>query len=69
MSQVSPVVEELAAEEEVDLDMDKVEAVDLDMDDVKVKEAVEAVEAVVVVVVVVIEAVEEEGTTTVTTKI
>ena len=33
--QVSPAVEDVAAEEEVDLDMDEVKEEDLDMDEVK----------------------------------
>ena len=51
MSQVSPVVEEVATEEQVDLDMDKVDEVDFYMDEVKVEEAVEASVASVAVVV------------------
>ena len=58
MSQVSPVVEEVAEEvaeeEKVDLYMDKVEEVDLEMDKV---EAEEALDAYVVAVEVVVEAV------------
>ena len=74
ISQVSPVVEEVVAEEEVDfdmdkvkeeyLDMDKVNEEDLDMDEVEVEESVEAA---VVVMAVVVEAVEEELITIVTT--
>ena len=37
MSQVSPVVVEVAAEEEVDLDMDDVKEEDLNMDKVEVE--------------------------------
>ena len=74
ISQVSPVVEEVVAEEEVDfdmdkvkeeyLDMDKVNEKDLDMDEVEVEEAVEAA---VVAVAVVVEAVEEYAIIIVTT--
>ena len=66
MSQVSTLVEEVAADEEVDLDMDAVKEEDLDMDKV---EAEDAVEVDVVDVVVVVEDVEEEAITTVTTEI
>ena len=37
MSQVSPVVEEVASEEKVDLDIDKVEEVYLDTDELEVE--------------------------------
>ena len=66
MYQVSPMVEEVATEEEVNLYMEKVEEIDLDMDEVKMEYAVEVA---VVVVAVVVEAVEEYGITIVTTKI
>ena len=39
MPQVSPVVEEVATEEQVDLYMDEVKEVDLDMDEVEVEGA------------------------------
>ena len=42
MSQVSPMAEELTADEEVDFDMDKVKGGYLDMDKVEVEEALEA---------------------------
>ena len=65
ISQVSSVVEEVVAEEEVDLGMDKVKKEYLDMDKVEVEEAVETA---VVAVAVVVEAVEEEAIAIVTTK-
>ena len=61
ISQVSPVVEYVAEEEEVDFDLDEVKEEDLDMD------KVEAEEAVVVAVVVVVEDMEDESITIVTT--
>ena len=69
---MSPVVEEVAAEEEVDLYMDKVKEEDLDMDKLKeeyldMEKVEEAVEAAVVAVVVVVEAVEEYAIIIVTT--
>ena len=64
MSQVPLVVEEVASEEEVDLDMEKVKEEDLNMDKVEVEEVVEAA---VVAMAVVVEEVEEEEITTVTT--
>ena len=54
ISQVSLVVEEVAAEEEVNLDMKELEEIDLDMEKVKVEEAAETV---VVAVAAVVEAV------------
>ena len=74
MSQVTPVVEEVAAEDGVDfymdelkeeyLDTEEVKEEDLDMEKVDVEEAVEAD---VVSVAIVVEAVEEEAITIVTT--
>ena len=70
------VLEEVAAEEEVDLDMDKVKEEYLDMDEVKEEdldmddvEVEEAIEAVVVDMAVMVDSVEEEVTTIVTTTI
>ena len=51
ISQVSPVMEEVAIEEEVYLDIGEVEEVALDMDKVKVEKAVDAVVVVLEVVV------------------
>ena len=51
ISQVSLVVEEVATEEDVYLDMDKVKEEDLDMYDVEVEEAVEAAVVAVAVMV------------------
>ena len=71
ISQVSPVVEEVEVEQDVDLDMDEVTEEDLDryevkeeyldMDEVEAEEAEEAVEATVFALTVVVEAVEEES--------
>ena len=66
MSQVSPVVEEVAVDGEVDLDMDGVEEVDLNMEKVKVEEAADSD---VVAMEVLVVAVEEESITIATTKI
>ena len=60
MSQVSPVVEEVAVDGEVDLDMDGVEEVDLNMEKVKVEEAADSD---VVAMEVLVVAVEEESIT------
>ena len=64
MSQVSLVVEEVAAEEKVYLDMEEVEEVYLDMDEVEVEVEVEET---MVAVAAVVEAVEEELITIYTT--
>ena len=56
----------MAAEEEVDLDMDEGKEEDLDIDKVEVEEAVDAY---MVAVAVVVEALDEESTTIVSTKI
>ena len=66
MPQVSPVVEEVATEEQVDLYMDEVKEVDLDMDEVEVEEVVEAA---VVLVKVLVKAVKEKVIVIVTTTI
>ena len=65
---MSPVVEELAAEEEVDLDVDEVNVEDLDMDNVKEEyldmdkvDVEEAAKQAAVAVANVVEAVEEEA--------
>ena len=74
-SQVSPVLEDVAVEEEGYLDMGEVKEEGLDMDKVKEGdldmekiEEEEAVEVYVVAVAVVVEAMEEEAITIVTTK-
>ena len=50
---MSPMVEEVAAEEEVDLDMDEVKEEYFDMKEVEVEDAVEVEAAMVAVVAVV----------------
>ena len=62
---MSPMVEEVAAEEEVDLDMDEVKEEYFDMNEV---EAEDAVENSMVAVVAVVRVVEEESITILTTK-
>ena len=74
ISQMSPVLEQVVAEEKVYLGMDKVKEEDLDMDKVKEEdldrdevEVEEAVEAALVDVAVMVDALEEEAIAIVTT--